>query len=92
MAMRNIGVNPARINLADFHYSTLHGDPMVGRRIVFASFAINSLVLFIRRGGLLPEIQDYPWDMKPSKLNSNKCLLGIMLIALKQRIRLSLTL
>jgi len=24
------------------HYSTLHGDPMVGRRIVFASFAINS--------------------------------------------------
>jgi len=29
MAMRNIGVNPARINPADFHYSTLHNDPMV---------------------------------------------------------------
>ena len=42
MAMRNIGVNPARINPADFHYSTLHGDPMVGRRIVFVSFTINS--------------------------------------------------
>ena len=89
--MRNIGVNPARINPADFHYSTLHGDPMVGRRIVFASFAINSLVLFIRRDGLLTEKQDFSWDMKLSKPNSNKCLLGIMLIALEQCFRLSLT-
>ena len=90
--MRNIGVNPAHTNPADFHYSTLHGDPMVGRRIVFASFAINSLVLFIRRDGLLTEKQDFSWDMKLSKPNSNRCLLGIMVIVLEQRFRLSLTL
>jgi len=47
MAMRNIGVNPAAqvFDLLIFnHYSTLHNDPMVGRSIVFASFAINSMV------------------------------------------------
>ena len=48
MAIRNIELTyPARISPADFHYSTLHGDPMVGRRIVFASFGINSLVLLL---------------------------------------------
>ena len=46
----------------------------------------------IRRDGLLPDKQGFPGDMKPSKLNSNDCLLGIMLIALEQRFRLSLTL
>ena len=45
--MRNIGVNPAAQVFALLifnHYSTLLNDPMVGRSIVFASFAINSMV------------------------------------------------
>ena len=47
MAMRIMVVNPAAkvFDLLIFnHYSTLHNDPMVGRSIVFASFAINSMV------------------------------------------------
>ena len=45
MAMRIMVVNPAAKVFALLifnHYSTLHNDPMVGRSIVFASFAINS--------------------------------------------------
>ena len=137
MAMRIMVVNPAAKVFALLifnHYSTLHNDPMVGRSIVFASFAINSMVyIFAYRSLRKPLTQMVPlkenmyliWTVllgiatallpflipglgaalgvvpltpiewandESSKLNSNKCLLGIMLIALKQRFRLSLTL
>ena len=64
MAMRNIGVNPAAQVFALLifnHYSTLLNDPMVGRSIVFASFAINSMVyIFAYRSMRKPLTQMVP--------------------------------
>ena len=62
--MRNIGVNPSAQVLALLifnHYSTLHNDPIVGRSIVFASFAINSMVyIFAYRSMRKPLTQMVP--------------------------------
>ena len=62
--MRNIGVNPAAQVFALLifnHYSTLLNDPMVGRSIVFASFAINSMVyIFAYRSMRKPLTQMVP--------------------------------
>jgi len=64
MAMRIMVVNPAAkvFDLLIFnHYSTLHNDPMVGRSIVFASFAINSMVyIFAYRSMRKPLTQMVP--------------------------------
>ena len=64
MAMRIMVVNPAAkvFDLLIFnHYSTLHNDPMVGRSIVFASFAINSMVyIFAYRSLRKPLTQMVP--------------------------------